>query len=116
MRGHDTCMRLSTRSSLRRDTAGCRFAEPFAGIRERMTKLTRLRHAQQRIVRVQRRVWLAQVLTWPAVIATGLLSAAGLAWFLRRRYPSGRHEMPNTPGAHEAGTVQIEPDGQISRL
>jgi len=29
------------------------------GIPMRMDKLTRLRHAQQRIVRVQRRVWLA---------------------------------------------------------
>jgi hypothetical protein len=81
-----------------------------------MNKLTRLRHAQQRIVRVQRRVWLAQLSMWPIAIATGMLSVGGLVWFLRRRNPSGRHEMPNTPGAHEAGTVQIEPDGQISRV
>jgi hypothetical protein len=39
------------------------------GIPMRMVKLTRLRHAQQRIVRVQRRVWLAQILMWPTVIA-----------------------------------------------
>jgi len=33
-----------------------RFAQPIVGIPMRMDKLTRRRHAQQRIVRVQRRV------------------------------------------------------------
>jgi hypothetical protein len=80
----------------------------------RMDKLTRLRHAQQRIVRVQRRVWPAQVLIWPTVIAAGVSSVGGLVWILRRRYAGGRHEMPDTPGAHEVGTVQIEPDGRLS--
>src|SRR6267154_939476 len=80
----------------------------------RMDTLTRLRHAQQRIVRVQRRVWPAQVLMWPTVIAAGVSSVGGLVWILRRRYAGGRHEMPDTPGAHEAGTVQIEPDGRLS--
>ncbi len=80
-----------------------------------MDKLTRLRHAQQRIVSVQRRVWLTQILIWPTVIATGLLSVSGLVWFLRRRRAGGRHEMPDLPGAHEDGTVHVEPDGQISR-
>jgi hypothetical protein len=47
------------------------FAQPIVGIPMRMDKLTRLRHAQQRIVRVRRRVWLAQVLMWPTVIAAG---------------------------------------------
>ena len=78
----------------------------------RMDKLTRLRHAQQRIVRVQRRVWLAQVLMWPTVIAAGVSSVGGLVWILRRRYAGGRHEMPDTPGAHEVGTLQIQPDGR----
>ena len=32
-------------------------------------------------------------------------------WILRRM--GGRHEMPDTPGAHEVGTVQIEPDGRL---
>ena len=82
----------------------------------RMDKLTRLRHARQRIVRVQRRVWLAQVLMWPTVIAAGASSVGGLVWILRRRYAGGRHEMPDTPGAHEVGTVQIEPDGRLSHV
>ena len=82
----------------------------------RTHKLTRLRHAQQRIVRVQRRVGLAQVLMWPTVNAAGVSSVGGLVWILRRRYAGGRHEMPDTPGAHEVGTVQIEPDGRLSHV
>jgi hypothetical protein len=93
-----------------------RFAQPIVGIPMRMDKLTRLRHAQQRIVRVQRRVWLARVLVWPTVIAAGVSSVVGLEWFLRRRHAGGRHEMPDTPGAHEVGTVQIEPDGRLSHI
>jgi hypothetical protein len=81
-----------------------------------MDKLTRLRHAQQRIVKVQRRVWLGQVLIWPTIVATGMLSVGGLLWILRRRNAGGRHEMPDTPGAHEAGTVQVESDGRISHV
>jgi hypothetical protein len=71
----------------------------------RMEKLIRLRHAQQRIVRVQRRVWLAQVLMWPTVIAAGVSSVGGLVWILQCRYAGGRHEMPDTPGAHKVGTA-----------
>jgi hypothetical protein len=79
-----------------------------------MDNLSRLRHAQQRVVKVQRRVWLAQALMWPTIVAAGILSAGGLVWILRRRNAGGRHEMPDTPGAHESGTVQVEPDGRLS--
>jgi hypothetical protein len=88
--------------------------QPAVGIRERMDGLTRLRHAQQRIVKIERRPWLAQVLMWPAVIAAGVSSVGGLVWFLRRRSAGGRHEMPDTPGAHEAGTVHVAPDGGLT--
>jgi len=88
----------------------------MVGIPMRMDKLTRLRHAQQRIVRVQRRVWLAQVLMWSTVIAAGVSAAGCLVWILRRRYAGGRHEMPDMPGAHEGRTVQIEPDGRLSHV
>ena len=81
-----------------------------------MDKLTRLGHAQQRIVKAQRRVWVVQVLTWPALIAAGALSVGGVVWILRRRYAGGRHEMPDTPGAHEAGSVHVEPDGRLSHM
>ena len=79
-----------------------------------MDKPTRLRHAQQRIVKVQRRVWLAQILMWPTVIAAGVTSIGGLLWFLRRRSAGGRHEMPDSPGAHEAGTVHVEPNSRLT--
>ncbi len=81
-----------------------------------MDKLARLRHPQQQIVRVQRRARLGQVLMWPTVIAAGVSSVGGLVWILRRRYAGGRHEMPDTPGAHEVGTVQIAPDGRLSHV
>jgi hypothetical protein len=79
-----------------------------------MNKLTRLRHAEQRIVKAQRRVWLAQALAWPTVIAAGATSVGVLMWFLRRRSPGNRHEMPDLPGAHEDGTVHVEPDGHLT--
>jgi len=79
-----------------------------------MDKPTRLRHAQQRIVKVQRRVWLAQILMWPTVVAAGVTSVGGLLWFLRRRSAGGRHEMPDTPGAHEAGSVHVEPNSRLT--
>ncbi|SBS78668.1 conserved hypothetical protein [uncultured Mycobacterium sp.] len=78
---------------------------PIAGIKKRMDTLPRLRHAEHRIVKIQRRVWLAQVLMWPTIIVGALLSAGALMWFLRRRSAGGRHEMPDLPGAHEAGAV-----------
>jgi hypothetical protein len=53
---------------------------------------------------------------WPTVIAARVSSVGGLVWILRRRYAGGRHEMPDTPGAHEVGTVQIEPDGRLSHV
>ena len=79
-----------------------------------MNKLTRLRRAEQRIVKVQRRIWLAQVLAWPTVIAAGATSVGVLVWFLRRQSTGNRHEMPDLPGAHEDGTVHVEPDGQLT--
>ncbi len=91
------------------------FIQPVVGIPERMDKLTRLRHAQRRFVKGQRRLWLAGVLMWPTVIAAGVTSVVGLVWFLRRRSNGGRHEMPDTPGAHEDGKVHVEPDGQLAR-
>jgi hypothetical protein len=90
------------------------FTPPVVGIPERMDKVIRLRHAQHRIVKVQRRLWLAQVLMWPTVILAAVSSVGGLAWFLRRRSTGGRHEMPDTPGAHEDGTVRVEPNGQVT--
>ncbi|WP_041311274.1 hypothetical protein [Mycobacterium sp. JS623] len=78
-----------------------------------MDKLNRLRRAQRRIVKVQRRVWLAQALIWPTLIAA--VSASGaLLYLLWRRSPGGRHVLPPTPGVHETGTLHVEPDGRLS--
>jgi len=77
-----------------------------------MDKLARIRDAEQRIGRVQRRVWLAQVLMWPTIIVGAVLFLGALVWFLQRRSAGGRHEMPDLPGAHEAGTVDPQVDGQ----
>jgi hypothetical protein len=84
------------------------------GIPAGMNNLTRLRRAERRIVKVQRRVWLAQALAWPTVIAAGAATVGVLVWFLRRDAAGNRHEMPHVPGAHEDGTVHVEPDGQIT--
>jgi len=84
------------------------------GIPAGMNKLTRLRRAEQRVVKVQRRIWLAQVLAWPTVIAAGATAVGALVWFLRRRSAGNRHAMPDLPGAHEDGTVRVEPDGQLT--
>jgi hypothetical protein len=85
------------------------FVQPLVGIRSSMGKANRLRHARQRTVKIQRRVWVAQALIWPTLIAAGVLFVGGLVWFLRRRSAGGQHEMPDTPGAHEAGTMHVEP-------
>jgi hypothetical protein len=66
-----------------------------------MEKLAQARRAERRIVKVQRRVWLAQLLLWPTLVAGVVLSMGALVWFLRNRSTGGRHEMPDLPGAHE---------------
>ncbi len=76
-----------------------------------MNKLARVRHAEQRVVKLQRRVWLAQVLMWPTLIVGTVVSVGVGVWFLQRRSGGGRHEMPENPGAHEAGVVTAEAGG-----
>jgi nitrate reductase NapE component len=79
-----------------------------------MDKLARLRLAEKRIVKYQRRVWLAQVLMWPMIIVGAVVAVGTLVWFLRSRSAGGRHEMPDLPGAHEAGVVDPQANGQAS--
>lgn len=67
-----------------------------------MNTVDRVRRAEKQIVKYQRRVWLAQVLMWPTII---VVAAGALVWFVRNRSAGGRHEMPDLPGAHEAGTA-----------
>jgi hypothetical protein len=77
-----------------------------------MDRVTRLRHAQQRLLKVQRRLWLAQLAMWPTLIVTGVATAVAAVWLLRRRSAGGRHELPEAPGAHRVETVAAEHDGQ----
>ena len=78
-----------------------------------MDTVTRLRHTQQRLLKVQRRLWLAQLAMWPTLVLTGTVVVAGAVWYLRRRSAGGRHELPESPGAHRVETV-AEHDGQVT--
>lgn len=49
------------------------------------TTLTRLRHAEKRILKAQRRVALLQLAFWPTVVVGGLGAAALVAVRLRNR-------------------------------
>lgn len=79
-----------------------------------MDTVTRLRHTRQRLMKVQRRLWLAQIAMWPTLVITGVAVVAGVVWLLRRRSGGGRHELPEQPGAHRVETV-AEHDGQVSQ-
>ncbi|MFS0898229.1 hypothetical protein [Mycolicibacterium litorale] len=78
-----------------------------------METVTRLRHAQQRILKIQRRLWLAQIAMWPTLAVAGTVTVAGVVVLLRRRSAGGRHELPESPGAHRVETV-AEHNGQVS--
>jgi hypothetical protein len=62
-------------------------------------------------VKYQRRMWLAQVLMWPMIIVGAVVAVGALVRFLRSRSAGGRHEIPELPGAHEAGAVDPQADG-----
>lgn len=78
-----------------------------------MDTVTRLRHAQQRILKVQRRLWLAQIAMWPTLVVAGLVTVAAAVFLLRRRSAGGRHELPESPGAHRVETA--EHNGQVAQ-
>lgn len=79
-----------------------------------METLTRVRNAQRKVVRMQRRLWLAQLLMWPTLVLTGVAIVAGVVTALRRRNAGGRHELPETPGAHRLGADHAEGNGQLT--
>lgn len=76
-----------------------------------MDTLARIGRAERRIVKVQRRLWLAQLLMWPTVLLTGAGVVAVVALVLRRRNEGGKHELPETPGAHRAGADNVDGSG-----
>jgi hypothetical protein len=79
-----------------------------------METLTRLRTAQRKVVKLQRRLWLAEMLLWPTLVLTGVAVAGAVVALLRRRRNSGRHELPETPGAHRAGVEHADGNGQLT--
>lgn len=51
--------------------------------------------AERKVVRVQRRIWLAQLLLWPVLITTGLIGAALLVNRLRPAKPEPVNPPPD---------------------
>ena len=80
-----------------------------------MDKLGRVRRAEKRIVKYQRRAWLAQLMMWPTIVIGAVAAAGGIAWFLRSRSAGGRHQMPDSPGAHQAGALDAQANGQSTQ-
>lgn len=51
----------------------------------------RIGRAERKVLRLQRRLWLAQVAMWPTVIVLAVLLVGGVLWVVRRRSTHGRH-------------------------
>lgn len=57
----------------------------------------RLGRAERKVLRLQRRLWLAQVAMWPTALVVAAALLAGTVWWLRRR--SGGHRPDPSPDA-----------------
>ena len=67
----------------------------------RMESLSRLRDARRTVARTQRRIWLAQALAGPVLVLFGMVALGAVTlWWRRRSLGTGRHELPDTQGAH----------------
>lgn len=60
------------------------------------TALRSARNGQRRVVRLQRRLWLAELALWPAVLLSAVLLSAG-AWVLWQRRSGVREAAGTTP-------------------
>lgn len=59
-----------------------------------MTVIETSRHmgrAERKVLRLQRRLWLAQLAMWPTLTVLAVLLVAGALWVARRRSTGGRH-------------------------
>ena len=65
-----------------------------------MQTLERLGNAGSKVVKVQRRLWLIEMLTWPTLILAALTVMAAAVLWRTRAAGGGKHELPDTPGAH----------------
>ncbi len=63
----------------------------------------RLGRAERKVLRLQRRLWLAQLAMWPTIIVLVTL-LVGVLWVVRRRSRPGRHAADTatnaSPGEH----------------
>ncbi len=59
----------------------------------------RLGRAERKVLRLQRRLWFAQLAMWPTVIVLAVLLVGGVLWAVRRRSPGGRHAVTPAPDA-----------------
>lgn len=59
----------------------------------------RLGRAERKILRLQRRLWFAQLAMWPTVIVLAVLLVGGVLWVVRRRSTGGRHAAAPAPDA-----------------
>lgn len=74
-----------------------------------MESLTRLRDARRTVARTQRRIWVAQALAGPALVLFGVVALGAVTlWWRRRSLGSGRHELPDTQGAHRSDVAAGE--------
>jgi hypothetical protein len=68
-----------------------------------MDNLVRLRQARNRVVKVQRRIWILQAAFWPVVVLGGIVIASAVARLAWRRYNDAPVTSPNrTDGAQSA--------------
>jgi hypothetical protein len=74
-----------------------------------METLAGLREVQRKAVRVQRRLWLIQVLMWPTLVLAAVTASIALVLWSRRSTGGGRHELPETPGVH-----RVDADNETS--
>ncbi|MET0899196.1 MAG: hypothetical protein ABWY45_14920 [Mycobacterium sp.] len=64
------------------------------------TVTVKVGRAERRVVRVQRRIWLAQILLWPTLLTAGVVGAVVLARRWGARRPA---EPPRPPGDDQLG-------------
>jgi hypothetical protein len=80
-----------------------------------METLARPRNALRRVAGFQRRLWLVQTLMWPVLVLSGVTVLAAVAlWWRSRTTSDGRHELPETPGAHRADTEDTAGDTHLT--
>ncbi|BBZ28829.1 hypothetical protein MMAD_31240 [Mycolicibacterium madagascariense] len=79
-----------------------------------MQTLERLGNAGSKVVKVQRRLWLIEMLTWPTLILAGVTVTVAAVLWRTRTSGGGRHELPDTPGAHRVDLDEALDTGHVS--